>query len=221
MLMMPLARVRDASEWIDKVLDAREHLNEDNKRLRSLLRAVDKAYVEPIRQYQFPVTTLPSSTPLEAVCTIFETLNRTGVPLTIFELICARAFADGESLLRKWRETCALYSILVDFDIDPYYILQVIALRRGASCKRGAVLALPAAAISSEWDDATADFAAVLRMLRDDCGVLGAEVASVRSNAYSRDYSLAISQDRSGTRRCQSACQVPTMVLVQCVYRRV
>jgi len=172
MLMMPLARVRDASEWIDEVLDAREHLNEDNKRLRSLLRAVDKAYVEPIRQYQFPVTTLPSSTPLEAVCTIFETLNRTGVPLTIFELICARAFADGESLLRKWRETCALHSILVDFEIDPYYVLQVIALRRGASCKRGAVLELPAAAITSEWGDATADFAAVLRMLRDDCGVM-------------------------------------------------
>jgi hypothetical protein len=172
MLMMPLARVRDASDWIDEVLDAREHVSEDKKRLRTLLRGVDKAYVEPIRQYQFPVTTLPASTPLDAVCTIFETLNRTGVPLTIFELICARAFADGESLLRKWREACEARPIFVDFSIDPYYILQAIALRRGPSCNRTAVLALPAAAISAEWDAATADFAAALRMLREDCGVM-------------------------------------------------
>jgi hypothetical protein len=172
MLMMPLASVREASEWADEVLDAREQINEDGKRLRSLLRAVDKAYLEPIRQYQFPVTTLPSSTSLEAVCTIFETLNRTGVPLTTFELICARAFAGGESLLRKWRDTCSIHSILVDFNIDPYYVLQVIALRRGSSCKRSTVLDLPAEVITSEWENATADFAEVLRMLRDDCGVM-------------------------------------------------
>jgi hypothetical protein len=172
MLMMPLARVRESSDWADEVLDARQHFAEDSKRLRALLRAVDKAYIEPIRQYQFPVTTLPASTPLDAVCTIFETLNRTGVPLTTFELICARAFAGGESLLPKWREALDLHPILADFDVDPYYVLQVIALRRGASCKRGPVLDLPTTVITEEWHQATADFAAALRMLRDDCGVL-------------------------------------------------
>lgn len=172
MLMMPLARVRESSDWADEVLDARHNFVEDSKRLRMLLRAVDKAYGEPIRQYQFPVTTLPARIPLEAVCTIFETLNRTGEPLSTFELICARAFADGESLLHKWREACDLHPILTDFDVDPYYILQVIALRRGASCKRGPVLNMPAAAITEEWDRATSDFAAVLQMLREDCGVL-------------------------------------------------
>jgi hypothetical protein len=172
MLMMPLARVRESSDWADEVLDARQHFGEDSKHMRTLLRAVDKAYVEPIRQYDFPVTTLPTRLPLEAVCTVFETLNRTGVPLSTFELICARAFADGESLLHKWREARDAHPILTDFDVDPYYLLQVIALRRGASCKRGPVLNLPAAVITEEWDRATADFAAVLRMLRDDCGVL-------------------------------------------------
>ena len=171
MLMMPLARVRDSSDWADEVLDVRQDFDEDSKRLRALLRAVDKAYIEPIRRYQFPVTTLPADTPLDAVCTIFETLNRTGVPLSTFELICARAFADGESLLRKWRDACALRPILTDFEVDPYYILQVIALRRGASCKRGPVLDLPAAVITEEWDAAIADFASAVRMLRDDCGV--------------------------------------------------
>jgi len=171
MLMMPLARVRNSSDWADEVLDARQP-NDDHNLLRTMLRAVDKAYVEPIRQYQFPVTVLPSATPLEAVCTIFETLNRTGEPLTIFELICARAFAGGQSLLRKWHEACDENPVLSAFQIDPYYLLQVVALRVGASCKRGAVLDLPTSDIASNWTDVVRDFASALKMLRDDCGVM-------------------------------------------------
>jgi hypothetical protein len=49
-------------------------------------------------KYAFPVAVLPEDTKLEAVCKIFETLNRTGRPLTPFELISARAFAGGHSL---------------------------------------------------------------------------------------------------------------------------
>jgi hypothetical protein len=55
------------------------------------------SYVKPLIDYSFPVTVLPGSTELEAVCMIFETLNRTGKPLTPFELISARAFAGGVS----------------------------------------------------------------------------------------------------------------------------
>ena len=172
MLMMPLKRVRDASDWADEVLDVRQDATGDHKTLRTLLRAVDKAYIEPIRQYQFPVTTLPSTTPLDAVCTIFETLNRTGEPLTIFELICARAFAGGQSLLRMWQRACDDFPILSAFDVDPYYLLQVIALRLGASCNRGAVLSTPVDEIASEWPGAVSDFASTLKMLRDDCGVM-------------------------------------------------
>jgi hypothetical protein len=42
------------------------------------LYGVEDAYVHPLVQYRFPVTVLPEQTELEAVCTIFETLNRTG-----------------------------------------------------------------------------------------------------------------------------------------------
>ena len=63
---------------------------------------MQQAFVEPLIRYAFPVTELPESTNLEAVCTIFETLNRTGKPLTTFELISARAFAGGLSLYDYW-----------------------------------------------------------------------------------------------------------------------
>ena len=93
-------------------------------------------------RYSFPVTILPETTELEAVCTIFETLNRTGKPLTPFELISARAFTGGLSLYDYWRALSSI-PILEDFEIEPYYLLQVIAFgsvlsqaqRRACPCR--------------------------------------------------------------------------------------
>ena len=171
-LMMPLARVRDGDSirWIDSVTRTRG--DEDPDRVRSLLYDVQQTYVEPLRDYAFPVTVLPESTELEAVCTIFETLNRTGKPLTTFELISARAFAHGLSLYDYWTAATSKHSILEDFDVDPVYLLQVIALRQGAQCKRSVILRLAADAIEQEWESVVSDTAAALSMLRTQCGVL-------------------------------------------------
>jgi hypothetical protein len=171
-LMMPLTSVRGggAARWRDEVVDLRD--DEDPAAVRTLLRAVETAYIDPLARYAFPVTILPQTTALEAVCTIFETLNRTGKPLTPFELISARAFAGGHSLRDYWSAATAEYPVLADFDVEPYYILQVIALRLGATCKRSAVLGLPADSIAREWQSAVADLAGAISMLRDECGVL-------------------------------------------------
>lgn len=171
-LMMPLTAVRGggAARWRDEVVDLRH--DDDPASVRALLRAVETAYIDPLVQYTFPVTILPHTTELEAVCTIFETLNRTGKPLTPFELISARAFAGGHSLRDYWNAAINDYPVLADFDVEPYYILQVIALRLGATCRRSAVLGMPADSIAGEWQAAVADMAAVVSMLRDECGVL-------------------------------------------------
>ncbi len=133
-LMMPLAAVRGsgASDWRDDVIEHRK--DEDHRKVRSILKQVEQAFIKPLTDYAFPVTVLPQSTELEAVCTIFETLNRTGKPLTPFELISARAFAGGHSLRDLWDAALEAHPILADFDVDPYYVLQVIALRLGAWC---------------------------------------------------------------------------------------
>jgi hypothetical protein len=171
-LMMPLATVRDgrAGQWRDEVVELRK--DDDNNSVRALLRDVERAYIQPLVEYAFPVTILPASTGLEAVCTIFETLNRTGKPLTPFELISARAFAGGLSLHDHWLQARATHPILEDFEVEPYYLLQVIALRLGLSCKRGSVLALSAADIDRHWPSVVGDMVGVLSMLREECGVL-------------------------------------------------
>jgi len=174
-LMMPLSAVRNggAVRWTDRVIALRA--DEDPLHVQSLLRDVEQAYVEPLVQYAFPVTVLPESTGLEAVCTIFETLNRTGRPLTPFELISARAFAGGLSLYELWSNARTEYPVLDDFQIEPYYLLQVIALRLGPSAKRSTVLSLPAEDIERHWAAVVRDMAAAVSLLRDECGVLVAK----------------------------------------------
>ncbi len=171
-LMMPLSAIRGAgaSRWRDEVVDSRG--DSDPATVRGLLRDIETAFIDPLVHYAFPVTVLPETTELEAVCTIFETLNRTGKPLTPFELISARAFAGGHSLYDYWSEAIEESPVLSDFAIEPYYLLQVIALRLGVSCKRSSVLALPPDEIAREWSSAVADMAAATALLRDECGVL-------------------------------------------------
>ncbi len=171
-LVMPLEAVRNggAGRWRDDVIRLRN--DEDPEQLRELLYAVEDAYIHPLAQYRFPVTILPEATELEAVCTIFETLNRTGKPLTPFELISARAFTGGLSLYDYWSSAREEYPILDDFEIEPYYLLQVIALRLGRSARRSSVLSLAADDIAQHWHDVVADMAGAISLLRDECGVL-------------------------------------------------
>jgi restriction endonuclease Mrr len=174
-LLMPLTEIRDnrASRWRDQVVSVRD--DDDKERVRDLLREVEYACIDPLVRYAFPVTILPPGTLLEAVCTIFETLNRTGRPLTPFELISARAFAGGHSLHDLWMDAVDQYPILNDYEIEPYYLLQTIALRLGASCKRTSILRLAADDIATEWSSAVGCMAAALEMLRNECGVLTAK----------------------------------------------
>lgn len=171
-LLMPLAVIRSGgmARWRDEVVALRDE--EDRERLRDLLYKVEEAYIAPLVGYRFPVTVLPGGTPLEAVCTIFETLNRTGRPLTPFELISARAFAGGLSLFDLWQTAREQHPILEDFQIEPYYLLQVIALQLGRSPKRGSVLSLSAEEVAAQWNSVTAEMAGALTLLRDQCGVL-------------------------------------------------
>lgn len=175
-LMLPMSRLRSYAFWVMEVVAAHEAAGEDRPNLQARLLEIEKEYVKPVELYQFPVTTLAATTPAEAVCNIFETLNRTGVKLSVFELLTARAFAKDIHLRDLWSEARKRQPILDDFRIDPYYVLQVIAQWQRKSPKRSAVLALdPEPDIAPNWTKAVDALASVLTMLRDECGVLVAK----------------------------------------------
>lgn len=172
-LMLPLARLRSFAFWVMDVLAELDLPEGERAKLHTQLLEIDRDYIKAFELYQFPVITLSASTSPEAVCSIFETLNRTGVKLSVFELLTARAFAKDIHLRELWATAQKNHPVLDDFSVDPYYVLQVIAQWRRNTPKRSAVLALdPEADIAVEWDRAIVAVAGVLTMLRDECGVL-------------------------------------------------
>lgn len=138
-----------------------------------------RSYIEPLERYEFPVVTLARETSLEAVCTIFETLNSTGVKLSVFDLLNARFFYLGLNLRNLWLQALENARYFKRFDIDPYYVLQVIsAVETRTTIKRGDILKLKPDIVSKHWDDAIYGMEEALDMLFRQCGVFKPDLLS-------------------------------------------
>jgi hypothetical protein len=138
------------------------------------IRRLHKNWIEQIEQYQFPVVTLNDTATSEALCTIFETLNKTGVKLSVFELLTARFWRFGINLREKWDQALNTFPMFEDYDVDPYAVLQAISLvvNIPASCKKQDVLSLTAENINQNWDLVLKKMAYGLTILRDDCKIM-------------------------------------------------
>jgi len=162
-------------EWLDHVLELRPEDGEEQKALKKQLREVRKKWISPVEDYDFPMVTLAEGTSDSAVCTIFETLNRTGVKLSVFDLLAARFWPEDVRLRDLWEQAQNDYPIITQFDIDPYYVLQSVSLftaKAAPSCKRGDVLKIDVSQIHKGWSPIVTGLANSLQMLRDDCGVI-------------------------------------------------
>ena len=124
--------------------------------------------------YVFPVVTLSAETEPAALCTIFETLNRTGVKLSVFELLTARFWSQEIQLRDLWDQAKAEHPLIEQFEVDPYYVLMAIALaaHKTPSCKRSDVLNLTADQVINWWQPVITALARALAILQDDCWVL-------------------------------------------------
>jgi hypothetical protein len=175
LLVMPLGALFGSGggfhAWSEQITKHRPEKDEELDQLRATLRKTYEAHIKSIEDYDFPVVILARSTSLEAVCSIFETLNRTGIRLSVFDLLAARFFAKKLDLRLKWEKSVADTPIIEQFEIDRYYVLQSIALRAKGSVKRGDVMRLSVADIETHWDSVLAGYRAALEMLRDECGV--------------------------------------------------
>jgi hypothetical protein len=175
-LLLPLSVLKGGAgkfgTWTRKVA----RLQPDKKRieLEDALDAIEEKWIRAIDDYHFPVVTLSDKTEPAALCTIFETLNRTGVKLSVFELLTARFWPQNINLRELWETAREKYPIIEDFEVDPYYVLQAIALasRKAPSCKRGDVLNLDVKQIAEWWPKVIVGLKVGLDMLRDDCRVL-------------------------------------------------
>ena len=172
---------RGFHNWLDEIAvegDNDNKLPKITSQARIILRELYDKHITPIVDYSFPVVTLPGNTSLEAVCTIFETLNSSGVRLSVFDLLSARYFAKGKNLRQSWEDAQQNTKHLVSFDIDPYYMLQVISSLVSNSIQRGEVLKLNPDKVTDHWEDAVWGMDQALELLFAECGVLKPDLLS-------------------------------------------
>lgn len=175
-LLLPLSVLKGGAggflQWILQVTNPMPA--EERTRMLDALTRLNDNWIKTIDDYHFPVVTLSDQTEPDALCTIFETLNRTGVKLSVFELLTARFWPQNVKLRALWEKALADHPVIADFEVDPYYILQGISLasRKAPSCKRSDVLNMAASDITDWWDRVVLGLATGLEILRDDCKVM-------------------------------------------------
>ena len=175
-LLLPLSVLKGGAggfgRWSRKV--SRQLADKNRIELEDALDHIENKWISSIDDYHFPVVTLSDETEPDALCTIFETLNRTGVKLSVYELLTARFWPQKINLRTLWDKARVDYPLIGAFEVDPYYVLQSISLacRKAPSAKRSDVLNLTAAEIAGWWDRVVLGLATGLEILRDDCKVM-------------------------------------------------
>lgn len=100
--------------------------------------------------YQIHMVSLSRDTDLEKIVETFERINRTGEPLSIFELLTARLYKENINLRDLWENAKENY----DFAevVPTEFILKVIALLRGGKePKRKNILELEPNNFEEDW----------------------------------------------------------------------
>ncbi len=163
---------REFDDWLDEYASFYASMM-DEKATKTLLRKFRDTYLTPLRSYGFPVVTLPSNTRIEAVATVFETLNSTGKALGPFELLTARFYPEKVHLRDLWEDAVSVHPILDGFAVDAYSLLQAVTLRAHNSAQRSDVLRkLTAADVQANWEAVARGYARSLELLQAECGVV-------------------------------------------------
>jgi hypothetical protein len=176
-LVLPLGILHNGlgtfGRWSRQIARTRSTASE-REALEEALSEVDEAWIRPMADYEFPVVTLAETTGVAAVCQMFVKLNGTGVKLGPFELLTASCWPHAINLRWLWAKARSDYPIIAEFAVDPYYLLQIIALlaSRPPRCTLKYVLTLQASTVAAWWDRVVESLAKALEILRDDCGVI-------------------------------------------------
>lgn len=128
------------------------------------IRSLIKLY-NSVMEYEIHVITLPSDTSLDKIVETFERLNKTGMPLSTFDLATARLYKYGINLRDMLNSAREQYEF-VRF-IPPEWILKVIALIRGKEPRRKNLLELDHGNFEEEWNRACEALELAYRRITD------------------------------------------------------
>jgi hypothetical protein len=132
-------------------------------------------FIERVTSYQVNFEKITRDTKPDVICTVFETINTTGVKLTVFDLLVAKCFKRQIRLRDKLEEAVSRFENIRFFEsgsasIAVVHLPKIIGLMHNNQCKKGDLLQMPVEAIAQNWDGAVIALDRFLGMLRTEFG---------------------------------------------------
>ena len=165
--VVPLTAVREWHRWLDDYTDWLEDTGQSDVKAtyRDQWRgAWRKAVGDNLLEAQIPYVEMPrihqdDQEGLAEVCVVFEKLNSTGEPLSVFDLLTARLFRFGIDLHRLWEEAVDVNPRLQEFSssqTDRYgvFVLRTLALQRGLEVRSKSLINLSPEDFENDWERA-------------------------------------------------------------------
>lgn len=129
------------------------------ERLSSISSEFQTSFVERVTGYQVNYEKITRDTNPDVICTIFETINTTGVKLTVFDLLVAKCFKSKVLLRDKLEEAVEKRHWINKFDpegksVASIQIPRILGQLIKKECKKGVILELEAKDIANYWHTA-------------------------------------------------------------------
>ena len=134
-----------------------------------------RKYISNVIHYNVLTLDVPLGEKPETIAVLFEKINRTGVKLSVFDLLTARLY-KFLNLREEWEESFDNYENIRNFALGnkrdttvPYYFIQAIALYEGLSIKARDMLKIDKSHINQKiWAETAKIFdSTVLKRLLD------------------------------------------------------
>lgn len=137
-------------------------------------------FIEKVTGYQINYEKITRDTSPDVICTIFETINTTGVKLTVFDLLVAKCFKANLRLRDKLEEALEQFQWIRSVDPDGQQIAviqlpRILSLLHNGQCKKADILNMEASTIGERWDSAVAALDRALRIMINFFGVKSIE----------------------------------------------
>ena len=136
--------------------------------------------IETVTGYQINFEQITRGTNPDVICTIFETINTTGVKLTVFDLLVAKCFKNEIYLRDMLADAILANDVFERFDpegkgIATTQLPRILGQLIRAECMKGVILALHPEDIATHWDRAVRGLVLALELIRDRYGVFAAD----------------------------------------------
>ncbi|GIX46088.1 MAG: hypothetical protein KatS3mg131_0299 [Candidatus Tectimicrobiota bacterium] len=147
---LPFQRLRDSSAFY------RWFYQEQDRWQGEAQHHIERLY-HRLEKFMVPVVSLAPETGRDNIVNIFERINRTGVSLSLFDLLGARLYLKGVRVRELWQAFEAAHKAMARV-IKPEFLVKVIAILQGKEPRKGNLLdvldALTAEAFHTHWQAA-------------------------------------------------------------------